>query len=324
MGQAIQATMGNMESSMAAATATAEANQEILQSALAGTLTGTENLNSEMGSMMLPVNEVSDAINTEFGSVMPGNIAVADETLLTFSETALTQLDLILQKLIAINAQFLEMYTIHLIALQAQTLVTTQIMIAAFTEVNVVLQETLDLLIAITDQLVQVADAMARVVEEGLKLKQVVRLWDDMLERMKRAIELGWVLVDVMKKITAAKQSAASTVGSRTGQGFHSGVGFQSGSPGHQLGLGWPVPPGFPNDSFLMGVTSREEVLVTPPGMSIEALIFERLAGLMSNNGSVSNQSVVKNYYFDQTVNTRAETSTVVQDFRIMQALVGN
>jgi hypothetical protein len=342
MGQAIQGTMGEMESSMEAAAINATANQEILQAAMAGTLTGTEDVATGMEALQVPVQGVTDAmagiggtgeggafgalptdietLNTEFSTTIPDNIALTDEALILLSESAITQLTPILEMLTAINTQFLIMYTVRLIALQAQTLVTTQIMIAAFTEVNVVLQETLDLLIAITDQLVQVADAMARVVEEGLKLKQVVRLWDDMLERMKRAIELGWVLVDVMKKITAAKQSAASTVGSRTGQGFHSGVGFQSGSPGHQLGLGWPVPPGFPNDSFLMGVTSREEVLVTPPGMSIEALIFDRLARVMASSGRTSN----KTNNFNLTVNTAATAGTVLQDFRIMQALVGN
>ena len=147
-----------------------------------------------------------------------------------------------------------------------------------------------------------------------------------MIERMDIAIKRGQTLVGVMEDITRAKSDAATLVDSRTGQGFQSGVGFQRGSPGHQLGLGWPVPAGFPNDSFTMGVQTGEEVLVTPRGMSIEGLIFERLAGLLGGiSGTprqVRNKSVVNN--FDMTVNTAATAATVTQDFRTMQALVGN
>jgi hypothetical protein len=43
-------------------------------------------------------------------------------------------------------------------------------------------------------------------------------------------------------------------------------------------------------------------------------------AGLM---GAGTMASETTNYHFNQTVNTRATTPTVIQDFRMMEALVG-
>lgn len=94
------------------------------------------------------------------------------------------------------------------------------------------------------------------------------------------------------------------TGGASTATGAAAGLGFAGGTGP----LGFEVPPGFPNDSFPLRVQSGERVLVAPRGQSIEDL---------------AGRGQTTNYYFNQTVNTRADSSTVIGDFNVMRGLLG-
>jgi hypothetical protein len=69
-----------------------------------------------------------------------------------------------------------------------------------------------------------------------------------------------------------------------------------------QHGADFVVPPGFPNDSFPLHVSSGEHVTVIPQGGG--------------------NQNTTNNY-FNQTVHTNAQSSTVMRDFNMMKAMAG-
>lgn len=222
------------------------------------------------------------------------------ETITVFTATAIELIAQIHAAIMKVDLLIVKIYTVSLPTLQSVTIATVQVMVTGFTEVNTILQEMLDLLIEITNQLTEIANAIKIVVAEGLKLKQVIRLWNQMIDRMKEAVKVGNSLVGVMKAITAAKQSAAAVVEGRTGIGFQAGTGP----------LGFLIPSGFPNDTFPINVTSGERVLVAPPGRSIESIVAPRMV-----SGDTFN--------FSMTVNTMAAPQAVIQQFEVMRALVG-
>jgi hypothetical protein len=69
------------------------------------------------------------------------------------------------------------------------------------------------------------------------------------------------------------------------------------GEPGYQHGANFIVPPGYPNDSYRMNVESGEHVVVTP-------------ANQVNNN-------------YNMNLQTNAQSSTLMRDFRMMKALAG-
>ena len=73
---------------------------------------------------------------------------------------------------------------------------------------------------------------------------------------------------------------AITGLGFGTGTGFRRGVGFRTGSEP----LGFLVPPGFPNDTFPINVTSGERVVVSPPGRSIEEVVAPRMMQMLAGS----------------------------------------
>lgn len=69
-------------------------------------------------------------------------------------------------------------------------------------------------------------------------------------------------LVDWLNDVASAAADAASNV-SDVGSGAEG-----AGGPGYQAGANFVVPPGFPNDSFPMKVSSGERVIVIPKGQA--------------------------------------------------------
>ena len=93
---------------------------------------------------------------------------------------------------------------------------------------------------------------------------------------------------------------------------------YEHGTGGNKKDLqhgsgGWRrVPPGYPHDTYRMGLTSGELFNVIPANQARE----------LATGPNVTNNYITNNH-FDQTVNTRASVGTVLQDYRAMQAIIG-
>jgi hypothetical protein len=128
--------------------------------------------------------------------------------------------------------------------------------------------------------------------------KAADKIEDDLIQAIKAAIK------EFEKMKEAAEAAAQAAKGAGSASGAAGGLGFASGTGP----LGFQVPPGFPNDSFPLRVQSGERVLVAPAGRSIE---------------DVAGMGRTTNNYFSMTVNTRADSSSVINDFGVMQMFLG-
>ena len=81
LGVAMQDTLGNLESSMAATSETAAANQEIIQAAMDGTLTGAEDMSASTTSAL-------DMVAAGFGAKVPESVDAASEATTEFTTQA--------------------------------------------------------------------------------------------------------------------------------------------------------------------------------------------------------------------------------------------
>lgn len=112
--------------------------------------------------------------------------------------------------------------------------------------------------------------------------------------------ELG-NLVTKLNAVTKAANAAAAA-NAAVGSGDTGGGG---GGVGGQRGLDMIVPPGFPRDTFPVRASSKERLIIIPPGQPGAA------GGPMSQN------------VFNLNVSTRATAGATIAEFEIMRALSG-
>jgi hypothetical protein len=255
----------------------------------------TEVLPQALSNVTVLFNQVTTAV-TNLAAQLSDTLTEAATIFATITLGLLAQIhDAIMQ----IDLLLIKVHSETLPTLQTVVQTTTQIFVAGFTQINETLRVTIDLLGQIISLLNVMVTALQAVASAA---KAATAALADMADTSDLE-DLEDILKDIEEKLWDIKTAASAVVsalggmgGALLGIGFGEGIGlrrgrgFQGGTPGHRLGLGWPVPSGYPNDSFPMNVTSGEEVLVTPPGMSIESLIFDRLAALLS--GSIRGGSV--------------------------------
>ena len=129
--------------------------------------------------------------------------------------------------------------------------------------------------------------------------------YEDLIDVIEDVVEAFNNMAEAARTaVTAANTGVDVGLDAACGVGAGKGLGFQSGT------LGFLVPPGFPDDTFPLRVTSGERVIVAPPGRSIESFIAPRM---------VSGDT----FHFNMTVNTMAAPQAVIQQFEVMRALVG-
>lgn len=287
----------------------------------------------------------TQVINEGFGitaaSIMDNDLALNNITLITLpllSEIFLVTTTLMIEQLLLllttgimpVDLALMTMYTVTLPTLQAVMIATAAASVAAL----IPLEEILNILIGLMTELTRLTEEFGKAAEKAGKeaakgFKDAAKaMQNDLVPAMRSAMRVAEELAAAMKRVVSATRSASRASRSMTGTGFAQGIGFQAGTPSNTnslLGLGFKIPSGFPNDSFgPMFAQSGEEMLITPKGMSIEGLIFSRLANLLRGTavqgGSVTN-NIVNN--FQMNVQTSSTPQAVTRQFEVMQGFVG-
>ena len=266
--------------------------------AATGAIDQVNSFANSLGNIKLP-SFLEPGSPTPFEMGLRGIATVLAEVipaaLQSFSAQALavfTQVDLLVKQL---DASLTQIWEVTLPQLQITTQVTADSMVVAFNQVseavsrlNTLLGQTLSLLQAIA----AAAEAAAKAMTEGFDAA-AESISGDLIEALE---ELRDILEDVKTEAEAAA-SAVNDIGRGTPTAG-AGVG-----PGFQRGANFTVPPGFPGDSFRMGVTTGERVIVIPPGDPAPAGV-----------GGETN--------FIMNINSLASPTAVIQQFEVMQALV--
>jgi hypothetical protein len=194
---------------------------------------------------------------------------------------------------------FSSIYILHIPLLLETWISMTEQIVA---QINITIASLNDL-IAVIFEAKAAAIELADAIVQGMK--DAAEAFEDAADSLKEDLipAIKDTITEFENLKTAAEDAAkaARSVGEASSE--------QTGVPPFQHGTsssGFVIPPGFPNDSFLARFTSGERIFVDRKGMT-----------------NSNNRETVNNYYFNQTVNTRAEQSTVIGDFRTMQLLLG-
>jgi hypothetical protein len=328
LGLAMQDTLSGLESNMAAASGTAEANQSIIQEALAGTLTSTQELGAG-------TEEELGLINTAFGEQLPASIGTTNESMSAFLENAnagaatlqeesLLPFQTTLDELSTITLPTLsEIWTIliELMTTQLTTLTTVPLTNFIMTLSSIYLVHIPALSeawsTATADILLKADLIISKLANEGGLIdiikdatKAAVDFGEDSVDSMKDAAKaikdkLIPAIEDAIEKFEDMKDAANDAAAAARGTGGSLNDTGLGGDKQH----GGPVRKGI---SYLVGEVGPE---IFTPNRSGFIIPNDQLPGRQSNT--------TNNYYFQQTVNTRAESSTVIGDFKTMQLLLG-
>ena len=263
---------------------------------------------AQLGLVLVSTQTVDLALNNISLITIP--LLIVQHTLLT--TTMITQLIMVHQQILIVDQALLTIANITFPALTASSISTTTTIISGFAAVNKILGETIALLgkaAAAFTNLGKAAKSAGETIVDKMKSAKSA------LENLKRVVEQ---LIIKFEKLEAAARRAAAAArdagNSSGGASAASGLGFQSGT------LGFTVPPGFPNDTFPIRVTSGEEVVVAPRSSSIEQILAQRLA----RGGSLGGGRVTENNYnFQMNVQTGADASSVIRQYSVMKALLG-
>ncbi len=250
----------------------------------------------------------------------------------TVTTTLITEqlLLLLAMGIMPIDLALVLMTTVTLPTLQATFITVSAAAIAALNPVLTLINTmiaALTSLIAITEAWGLATEKAGAKAAEGFK-KAANAITTKLIPAMKNATSVATSLATALERVARASRRAGATSRSSTGAGFAQGIGFQAGTPANTdgaLGLGFKIPSGFPNDSFgPMFAQSGEEMLITPRGMSIEGLLFSRLANLLRGTavqgGSVTN-NIVNN--FQMNVQTSSTPQAVTRQFEVMRGFLG-
>jgi hypothetical protein len=241
-----------------------------------------------------------ESIRIFLAETIPASVLLLGETFTAFFLNITTQITaLTAGPLTMFITTMSTIYLIHLPLLVAVWTSSTAQIVAQITTTT----GTVNVLIGAITQANAAAVAMAAAIVSGMKrageaFEEAGDKIKDLISVVKEAAEEFKSMAEAAREAAAASKSAGSSSGQAGGLGFAGGTGP----------LGFLVPPGFPNDSFPLRVQSGERVVVSPSGRSIEDVTG---AGRTTNN------------YFNMTVNSRADSSSVVNDFRVMQMLLG-
>lgn len=302
---AIQSTLGELQTQEAATAEQATANQATLQQALAGTL--------------IPINEQVTAMGTD----MPVSVLATQEAMTAMNTNAQLGLQ---NTLLATQNEDTALQDITNITLplldQTMAIVNTNAQ-ASFQQTNVEIMIVNDTL-RVTDSILKdIAASVETVAEEAKEMgKVIVRSFEKSANAIKNklipAIKRAIKHMDELRQKSeqAAKAAAAAPgvtpAGHALGAGLKGGIGLRQGT----LGLGVTVPPGYPNDTFgPLYLTSREQFMVTPPGMTIDEAVMDRL----TSDGPVAMMTVNN---FALNVSTVASAQAVIQQYEVAKAMV--
>lgn len=240
------------------------------------------------------------AINTFLLETIPASILALSTGFLTFSILLTEQLTaLTVGPLTTFIFTLSSIYLLHLPQLVAIWISSTTQIIAQINNTTA----AVGMLITTINQAAAAATAMAATIVSGMN--QAASAFDQAGDNLEELIEIVKEAAEAFEGMAnAAIEAAAAAAAAGGSSGAAGGLGFAAGTGA----LGFLVPPGFPNDSFPLRVQSGERVLVAPAGRSIEDIV---------------GRQQITNYYFNQTVNTRADSSTVISDFGVMRGLLG-
>jgi hypothetical protein len=298
--------------------------------------TATETINEAFTTMVTPIGETDLALSNISLVTLP----LLQETFLLTTTMMIEQLLLLLETgILPVDFALIKLYTVTLPTLQQISDVTTQAMVTGFQmviDIVNLLITTIQNLIAALQTLMDTFKELAKVVAEATKeILDEIQDMESGLGDLKEAVDK---VRRAFEDMGAAAETALNRAGSsleRTGQKsglFNRGIGFQGGTlnsklrpVGDTLGIGVRIPQGFSGDSFgPMFAQSDEEMLITPRGMSIQGLVFSRLADLLQGSavqgGSVTNNY---NYNFQMTVNAGSSPQAVIRQYEVMRGLIG-
>lgn len=143
----------------------------------------------------------------------------------------------------------------------------------------------------------QLAELAGKAKEYGNDIKEALNSATNAMKNLVSQIEKAVDAFDKMKTAAEAAAAAARSAGSASGAATPGNTGGFASGTGPQ---GFTVPGGYPNDTYQQRLTSGEQMLVAPPGQSLDALIARRLqlqapaaprGGLTLNVGPVTLQS---------------------------------
>lgn len=310
LAAAIQNTLGQLQAQEAATASQATSNQAILQDALSGTL--------------VPLDEQAIAM----GTTLPASATATQNAMMTMNQEAQlglqnTQLateneDLALQNVSNITLPGVDQ-AMAIMNQNAQTGLQqtdsdTQTLDDTLNEMGTV---TLPAVTESFDTATEAGKTMADEVGDAMDdLEDKLDDFEGIISKITKELEK---LADAAERAFQAAADATDTVTAKAGLGFEKGIGFQKGF-GFQkgtLGLGVTVPGGFPDDTFgPLFLTSREQFMVTPPGVTIDDVVMDRLM----SDGLVNATMTVN--HFNLNVSTVASPGAVIQQYEVAKAMI--
>lgn len=307
---AIQNTLGQLQAQEAATASQATSNQAILQDALSGTL--------------VPLDEQAVAM----GTTLPASATATQNAMMTMNQEAQlglqnTQLateseDLALQNVSTITLPGVDQ-AMAIMNQNAQTGLQqtdsdTRTLDDTLNEMGTV---TLPAVTESFDTATEAGKTMAEEVGDAMDdLEDKLDDFEKIINKITKELEK---LADAAERAFQAAADATDMVEAKAGLGFREGAGFQKGL-GFQrgtLGLGVTVPGGFPDDTFgPLFLTSREQFMVTPPGVTIDDVVMDRLM----SDGLVNATMTVN--HFNLNVSTVASPGAVIQQYEVAKAMI--
>jgi len=295
LAAAMQDTMVGLEDSLDSASATAATNQEIIQEAMEGTLDSAE----EMGT---GTNEALGLMNTGFGEDLPTSAAAAATATDLFTTTAAEQMGTLMEDGILPFEEELDIISDETIPTLEEAYLQAMILMTEATQLLVdKVRELETSIIAAATAAIQ----MGKDIEEGMKKavegfeKAADSLKDYLFPAIKKAIEyLNKMRDSALEAADAVLSTGEALPTGGEGGGAPGPSGFQHGTPPG----GFLVPGSFGIDEFVARFSGGERIFAYPNG---------------------GGGQTVNNYYFNQTVNTRATTGTTLHDYETAIALIG-
>lgn len=309
LAMAIQSTLGQLQAQEAATATQAQSNQAVLQDALAGTLEPLDQQAIAMGTTIPASAQATQnamlAMNTD------AQLGLQNTQLETQNE------DLALQNVSNVTLPMLDQSMMTMNQNAQSGLIVTQSETQTLDDMlsnmgNVTLPAVTESFNSATEAGKTMADevgsAMDKLNDNLDDFEKIIKNITSELEKLAAAAESAF-----RSAAGATDQvAAAAGIGYEKGIGFGKGLGFQQGT----LGLGATVPPGYPNDTFgPIFLTSREQFMVTPPGMTIDEAVMDRLVA----DGPVAMMTV---NHFNLNVSTVASAPAVIQQYEIARAMI--
>jgi hypothetical protein len=229
------------------------------------------------------INALTEQINLALTNIFTVTLPTLVTSVATTVAAIIPLWQQVIMTIMELSMLIMELYSTHLPTLQLVSDATTQAMVTGFTLVNTTLTQSISLVVQLVAEIRRLGTETKRVVGDMVRafnalarnIKTAAQsIKNDLVQALDSAARSADKLAAALARVNARGRNTASILAARglgTSKGARAsaGIGFQQGT------LGFTVPPGFPNDTFPIRVTSGEEVLVAPPNSSIDQIVMD-------------------------------------------------